>query len=1339
MAAHYPIFISYRRSDLSLEAEWLHSLIRTFFGEGAAFFDKLEIAGGTRWDETLRTCVRSAKIVLVLIGPAWLKEQAPSGKRRLDHEDDWVRQEVMAAIASYEADPANVRIFPVLINGAALPPAEWLPEPMALLASFQLEAALRFDVRDYVDSAAAIHEFLSEQLSKLEAQGAAPVWQVTPFSRERVPNPYEIPGYQLPEELRVLRPLHPYKSLEYFSRADAAIFFGRHREIGELIDGFKKGRHFFRLFGQSGVGKSSLLFAGLLPRLEEKGWLIHYERRDPKCSVGRRLEAIVQGLAPGPDTDALVILDQLEEIIIHPSTDVPSELDDFAAAAARLSALNATRRKPLRAIWAYRKEYDVNIKAALRSKGVATAEYWLRDLDRAGLREAILGVTRNRNLQEEYRLEIQAGLADTILADLLDGGETDSVAPLLQVLMRKMWDRVSGASGARILTREAYQSCKSADLIQLLEDQLAALTASLPHDNLRTAVDSGLALDVLRRFVSAQDTALRLPEEDVTSAYDDPALVKRLLQGLVDHYLLVREDGARHRLAHDTIAKAVRIQYARSVLPAQRAARLLESKAHDIEVDPESVDFSRADLSTIEEGLSGMRRLLERESRAVALSRAKRLQEQQDLEERNRQLERSISNEREQATRACSNLLNLRANQEDDLTEAVRLAIASVKLAPTPAALRTLYGKFDRAYVVERAPLRHTLLPGRGHSVAVLAGGTGLLFSGDPNNSRLCYYDLERRASRWLPHTGAPVAEIVGSPLGLQALVRRTDASAHLIDVESGSVVGFEAPFEFEQAAFVPPDRRLLIHNGSRVSAFDPVTGARSEVLELPDKELIASFAASLDGKRLLLATRIKHLYEYELETAHLRALIDTDEIVAHVAFLNLRQVLLVDLRRGAFVLDLAEKTMEVLQAPATGSLIEGASLAAGAQQMVACTHADDAHIIRVWAGGLEFQLRGRPDDFFTNLVLAPPSGIVVAAGHRGVHLWQLGETMRAAFTGGEGARWIKASAASTEYVAVYADRLHWFDLSTREEVSFRTPVAADMNPRRTAVQDHVIACVGERGPLTWFDLRSKQQFNLDLPFDAEVFGVFGGAGAVWLADKDGGLHVCDLQLDEWRHHHLGQLVYELAFGPSDRLAIGLADGSVHIASVTAPTPAVRTFQKLSKALMCLVWSPDGEQLYAGGWNSFGVLARPEASSFSKLQHEHWTVGAAFSPDGALLVTSSQDGMVRIFDTASGEVVRSLSFGSDPGACHFTPDGKRLYIVLDASKDVAVWLLDGPAEIEARLEHWKVDGCSQRSDVDVAPAQPAAITSDDPSEPFTEDLPPLLNLTIGRPGRRAHG
>ena len=235
------------------------------------------------------------------------------------------------------------------------------------------------------------------------------------------------------------------------------------------------------------------------------------------------------------------------------------------------------------------------------------------------------------------------------------------------------------------------------------------------------------------------------------------------------------------------------------------------------------------------------------------------------------------------------------------------------------------------------------------------------------------------------------------------------------------------------------------------------------------------------------------------------------------------------------------------------------------------------------------------------------------------------------------------------------------------------------------------------------------------------------GAGRVWLTDKQGGLHVYHPGEGQWQHYDFRQLVYELAFGPDGRLAIGLKDGSVQIARVDEPAKPLFRFHKLSKPPRCLVWSTDGRFIFVGGWNSFGVLADLHDGSFLKLQHDHWVTGGAFSADGSLLATTSADGKVRVFDSAGGHLLRSLSLvRGDPSACRFTADGGRLLVVLHGTKTVFEWTLATASEIENRLREFAIDPLS--ASPDNASAASAATATKEPDEPFSEDLPPQINL-----------
>ena len=87
----------------------------------------------------------------------------------------------------------------------------------------------------------------------------------------------------------------PYKFLDYFEEKDESTFAGRDRDIKEITARIMVDRTVV-LYGRSGLGKTSLVLAGLFPELRRRDLLPVYCRvlQNPRTDVG------VSVRSPGP-------------------------------------------------------------------------------------------------------------------------------------------------------------------------------------------------------------------------------------------------------------------------------------------------------------------------------------------------------------------------------------------------------------------------------------------------------------------------------------------------------------------------------------------------------------------------------------------------------------------------------------------------------------------------------------------------------------------------------------------------------------------------------------------------------------------------------------------------------------------------------------------------------------------------------------------------------------------------------------------------------------------------------------------------------------------------------
>jgi len=128
-----------------------------------------------------------------------------------------------------------------------------------------------------------------------------------------VPSAAEVPPPQLEEPDEPLWQGNPYRGLKSFGAEHAPIFFGRGPETDALISRVRDGARLLAVVGASGSGKSSLVAAGLLPRLAagavpgSKSWVM--VRFTPAECGDNPFRALALALLPrlpvgSPDADA---------------------------------------------------------------------------------------------------------------------------------------------------------------------------------------------------------------------------------------------------------------------------------------------------------------------------------------------------------------------------------------------------------------------------------------------------------------------------------------------------------------------------------------------------------------------------------------------------------------------------------------------------------------------------------------------------------------------------------------------------------------------------------------------------------------------------------------------------------------------------------------------------------------------------------------------------------------------------------------------------------------------------------------------------------------------------
>jgi WD40 repeat protein len=327
----------------------------------------------------------------------------------------------------------------------------------------------------------------------------------------------------------------PYPGLAPFEADRAAVFFGREQDVRDLETSLNPARTdgaVVVVAGASGTGKSSLIRAGLLPRLRRRPEWSVLDVLEPGPDFHgqlRRTLACLKEQASSPD-DAVIgakrpapilVVDQAERLLVGDDPALPgiAALKDLADALSTQPGLHL-----------------ILVTKAVETRLVAPIADWLI------ARHLVVGLSRTQLARVVAQPAVRAGMTvdPALVSRLVEATPSGEALPLLALTLSEMWRRRSSADS---LTLDDYE--RVGGVTRILTDVTQSVLRTLPRIPHDDVVATMLA------FVSVDHTgqAISVPR----SLESFVGTQRRIVDAFADRRLVTVKQ-ATDATAHSTVA-----------------------------------------------------------------------------------------------------------------------------------------------------------------------------------------------------------------------------------------------------------------------------------------------------------------------------------------------------------------------------------------------------------------------------------------------------------------------------------------------------------------------------------------------------------------------------------------------------------------------------------------------------------------------------------------------------------------------------------------------------------------------------------------------------------------
>jgi len=1059
---------------------------------------------------------------------------------------------------------------------------------------------------------------------------------------------------------------NPYPGLAAFTEDDADVFFGREMEIATLWRKITS-RRLMALIGPSGIGKSSLLRAGVATRAPP-GWrvLVFTPGEDPAMSLARALApdhagdpSAVSRLVGFNDLDtALAVVSrwrgQFEEVVLV--VDQFEELFTLNTPEDQARFIDLLRRlvdaADIHVVLSMRDDY---LHQCQRFPEIAPIFDGLTPLGSPGA-EALRRAITEPAARRLHRFESER-LVDRMIAEV---EEQRGALPLLAFAVRQLWERRD--RDERLLTEETYDAIGG--VAGALARHAEALMGEIGQERLP------IVREIFRNLVTADGTRAVHEVDELLSVFNGGGG-----EGVKPSPTTIQSTPAQQTVgAGFTPAR----EAATEVLGKLIDARLLTSfETHD------------------DEELSTRRVEIVHESLLAAWPRLVRWQTQDQEGAQLRDELRLAARTWDEHGRHDDRLWTGTAYREFQLwRERYPGGLTEVEEA-FAAAMTSFAKRRSRRRRLMVAALIVVLLTG----LAVV----GTFWRQSKREARradaanlvsLGQLEIESNPSVTIGHAIASLelADNIGARrLALEALWRGPTAL----------VVNDESSW----AAEFTPDGRSLVQGGETTGHIRLIhADGTSELLDHSHEatwiQIRMAFETDVFFSFGLFPERPQQ-WVVSLWSASERRLLGSSKYEGTVEMVGmeaLNQAVDANRRRGVYLVLEGGRisvdaigfdgeyqrlgTMDFDFQDELGSWAARALLDPRAGEWVGVTQGDEAYVVEI--GDREVsppRLLGRHEGI--SRIACDPQGRYFATADAGgeIRLWGLSGTPPPTVLQGPpnsiALEFTDDGSFLTSSINVQGDAVHW--VWSFEGGSPR--LLGQFTYGQWGIGDRVWDTVGRRYARSGPDLKIRL-WSMRAPADAEPTFLLRGEvdrlwemsfhpSGHWLASADRtGVALWPLARSYpivIRGHE--KRVYDVRFDPGGRwLASCSLDDTVRIWPLEgeAPLPGRVLLRDPGKQMFKLAWTPDGEQVLVGtAWSGFRLLPLSGEESQAVPGGVNYIAGTTISPDGQLAAgvvgANSPETRILVWDLSSGEVVTTLRpKGRLAYQLQFTGDGRLL-------------------------------------------------------------------------------